>query len=114
MEKFIEIVKTHTTSKNIKINLNAKKHWISQNLKIELKKRKELFELKKKYPHNQKIKNEYSRQKKRVKFRILESRKEYYDKKFSNTIDNPKLFWNNINSLIYNKLSTNFTSERCF
>lgn len=34
---------------------------------------------------------------------ILRKRKEYFDLKFTETKDNPKQFWKNINHLIYNK-----------
>lgn len=40
-----------------------------------------------------------------MKFKILEKRKEFFDSKFINTINNPKIFWNNINTLLYNRNS---------
>lgn len=41
----------------------------------------------------------------KVKFKILEKRKEFFDAKFVDTINAPKFFWSNINTLIYNENS---------
>lgn len=50
-------------------------------------------------------KSEFNKQKNKVGAKIIQKRKEFFDSKFIDTINDPKKFWKNINSLIYNKNS---------
>lgn len=40
-----------------------------------------------------------------MKTKIIEKRKKFFDKKFLDTVNDPRKFWHNINSLLYNKNS---------
>ncbi|MBN1252535.1 MAG: reverse transcriptase family protein, partial [Bacteroidales bacterium] len=105
MKVFSELIKNHSQTKIYKNNLVEKKPWIDRELKIELKKRKELYNLKKNNPHNLALKTEFNRQKNKVGAKIIQNRKEFFDNKFRNSVNDPKKFWSNINSLLYNKNS---------
>ena len=106
LEFLKETVNKFTRIKKFRGN-NSKKIWIDNEIKIELKKRKNLFDLKKNNPNNEIYRTEFNKQKKLVKNAIIEKRKKYFDTKFENTLNNPKLFWKNINELVYNKQSEN-------
>ena len=56
-------------------------------------------------PSNLTLKKEFNIQKNKIKFKIIEKRKHFFDDKFSATVNDPKKFWSNINTLIYNKNS---------
>lgn len=103
MNIFTKSVKTNTKTKLIRNVHDNKKIWLDSDLKLELKKRKELFKFKKNNPENSIYKKEFNKQKNKVKFKIIEKKREFFDSKFIKTIDDPKKFWNNINELIYNK-----------
>lgn len=80
-----------------------KKAWIDRDLRVELRKRNELFKLKKNNPNNLIYGDEFNRVKKKVAAKINVNRKNFFDSKFTESANNPKQIWHNINSLIYNK-----------
>lgn len=116
MEKFSETIKSNSRAKTFNNNNNNKQHWVDKELRFELNKRKELFKAKQMNPNNEIIRGEFNRQKNKVKTKIIEKRKQFFDNKFSITVDDPKRFWANINFLLYNKYSeknTTFDIKNC-
>ena len=103
LEFLRNVVNKYTKSITIRESHNDRKNWIDNEIKIELKKRKNLFDMKKKNPNNVIYRSAFNKQKKLVRNAIIEKKKKYFDEKFEKTLNNPKLFWKNINELIYNK-----------
>lgn len=48
------------------------------------------------------VKKEFILQKKRVREKINEKKKKFYDNKFGETVHAPKLFWKNLRELLHN------------
>lgn len=105
MLKFTDIVKKCTEVKSRKPGKGDKKAWIDRDLRVELKKRNELFKIKKNNPNNLIYRTEFNKLKKKIASRITENRKKFFGTKFTESANNPKKFWRNINSLIHNKTS---------
>jgi hypothetical protein len=86
-----------------KTQLQCIKPFINRITREFIEIRNKFINLKAKYPHCSEIRTRFKYYRNLVNRLVKKSKKEYFDRKFKENLDNPRKTWQNINSILYNK-----------
>jgi hypothetical protein len=104
IQKIKKIINDNTIE--VKINSNAIKPYINQRILNLIKIRNKYSRLKLKFRDNNLITEKFKYYKTLCRNEIRKSKKDYFEKQFKKSISSPRLMWQNLNTVLYNKSKT--------
>lgn len=112
---FLNILQTCLKDCQSKVNPKSKflklKPWNTDRLLFRIRKRKQIFKLHMKNPHDTKLKHYYINFRNRLNLDLKQAKDSYYKAKFDNASSNIKSQWNVVNDLIGERRSQRKITE---
>jgi hypothetical protein len=94
----------------IQNSLRSIKPYVDDKTRTLIEIRNKFMVLKAKYPYSDEIKQRFKYYRNLVNHLIKRSKKVYYEKKFEQSLNDPRKTWQNINTILFNKTSSHGSS----